>query len=148
LPVIQFTEGDFLAGKIMEKGVYPLEITEIDGPKASASGKSVTFFTKFTVTDGPYLGKELKVAYNTGSSDAVSLLGTLQFSSHKELIKVAAAALGIPYDTVPKMFDTDTILHKQIDGIVGSEISDGNIVNTLTNYLPKGLGASVMKAPF
>lgn len=146
MPVIQFTEGDRLAGKVMEKGGYSAEVAEIDGPKASASQKSVTFFTTFRITEGKYLGKELTVAFNTGTNSS-SMLGNMHYAPHRDLMKVAAAVQGVSLDSVPLDLDTDTLKNKGLDLIVDALTSDGNIVNMIINFLPKG-AAATFKSPF
>lgn len=147
MPVIQFTEADKLAGKTLEKGVYVAEITEIDGPKASQSQKSINFFVKFRITKGPVTNKELMVAFGSGISNG-SVLGGLQFLPHRDLLKVKAAIDDVKFDDINTNLDTDELLHKPLDIAVGIETSDGNLVNTITAFLPAGKGEAATSAPF
>ena len=140
MPIIQFTPGDFLAGKVMEKGPYRIEMTEID-QKASASQKSVNFWTTFTVTEGPYQGKELKCCFNTETSNS-SVLGSTQFFPHRDLLKVKAAALGLPFDeqSLGMSMDTDELLNKPMDAMIDvfPNKETGELVNTIVVFLPLG----------
>lgn len=139
MAVIQFTQADVLRGKLLEAGNYPAEITVIDGPKTSASKKSVTFYTTFRITEGPFEGKELGVAYNTGTSNS-SILGDKQFSPHTDLLKVEAAIKNqtISPGSRPD-FDTDELLHKSLVLIVAvSPNETGGLCQFISGYLPAG----------
>jgi hypothetical protein len=147
MSVIQFTDADKLAGKTAEKGIYPVLISNIDGPKASASKKSVSYFVTYTVTAGPLMNKEFTPAYNTETNN-MSVLGSMQFIPSRDLMKVQAAILGIPFDQVALNLDTDTLLNKSLDISVDVVSSEGNLVNTVMAYFPSGTGVKATQTPF
>lgn len=128
----------------MEKGVYKFQLVEVEAPKASESGKSVTFFAKCRVVEGPMINKELQIAFNTKTS-SMSILGAMQWFPHRDIMKIAAAVLKVKLDDVPLNLDTDTIRNRTFDGVVGVAITDdGNVVNTINQFLPEGAGAGTV----
>lgn len=148
MAVIQFTESDKLAGKLMEKGGQTVQITEIQGPTASKSQKSVNFFTTLKVVKGPFMNKEIQVCFNTETKN-VSLLGSMQFFPHRDLLKIKAAIEGVKFDEVGLNLDTDALLNKPFDVIFGVEpnADGGELVNTVTGFFPEGK-ASGSSTPF
>jgi hypothetical protein len=141
MSIIRFTEADRLAGKTLEKGYYTAQITQLVGPTASSSGKSITFEATFTITKGPFANKELSIFFNTESSGS-SLLGTRQYVPHNWLLsKVAPAILGVPFAEVPLELDTDSLLNQQLDISVGVETSGGNVENIINGFVPAGKGS-------
>lgn len=146
MAIINFSKGDKLKSLLAESGWYPLEISEVTGPVASSSGKSVSFFVDFKVTDGDLQDKEFKIAYNTGTKN-FSVLGGQQFQPHTDLIALAAAALNCDRAAVPDTFDTDSLKGKKVDGKVEKGIHDGVPGNTIIGFLPAGQGQN-QKAPF
>lgn len=143
MPVIQFTEADRLAGKALEAGGYSAQITEISGPKASASQKSVSFFVIIQITKGPFLNKELNVAFNTETRSA-SILGGMQWFPHREMLKIKAAIDNSNLDTVDLNFDTDTLLDKPFDIMVAATVDGGAIVNIISAWLPAGKASTAV----
>lgn len=137
MPVLHFTESDKMAAKILEKGVYSVEVTKVGAPEKSGSGKSFTHAAKFMVNAGPYINKELEVMFNTGTSSN-SMLGNRQYAPARDVMKVAAAALGVQLDDVPLDLDTDTLLGKTIDVQVDVVTSEGNLCNIIQMYAPHG----------
>lgn len=141
MPVITFSESDKLQGKVMEKGIYPMEVTSISEATASSSQKSITYYVTFRVIEGPFLNKEVSIAFNSKTNGS-SLLGTMQYMPARDIMKVASAALNMPYESVPLNLDTDTIKNKPFDAIVDVQTSEGNLVNQINGFVPKGTGAA------
>lgn len=146
MPVIKFTEADKMMGKTMEKGAYRALLTEITPPTPSKSQKSVSYFATFRISAGPYLNKELKIAFNTETNSA-SLLGTLQYNPARDLMKVVAAIKGTKYEDVELEVDTDVILNKPLGLLIDVETVEGNVENKITAFIPDGL-VDNFKAPF
>jgi hypothetical protein len=138
MAIIKFTDSDRMASLLLPTEWYHGEITEIDGPKESSSKKSVSFYTKIVITDGPYQGKELTVAFNTGTKN-VSLLNGMQYMPYSHLIPVAAAVLNCTREEVGEL-DTDTLLHKPFDLKVEKVIAEGVPLNQIITFLPQGMG--------
>lgn len=147
MSIIRFTESDKLAGKVLEKGAYAAQISEIENPTASKSQKSVHYYTTFRVIEGPYMNKELRVSFNSETNNA-SLLGDMQFFPVRDYAKVLAAVKGIKYDDIPAGdIDLDMLVNQPLDIMVDVETSGGNLVNKITAFMPKGKGVG-QKAPF
>lgn len=137
MAVIRFTESDKLAGKIIEKGYYPAVLTKLEGPQASASKKSINYFGTFRIIKGSFMNKEFDIAFSSGSNSS-SILGTMQWTTHRDLMKVEAAALNVKYDDVPLDLDTDTIIDKPLTISVDTATSEGNLMNFITGWYPAG----------
>ena len=138
MAVIQFTQADKLAGKVMEKGGGTVQLTKLE-QKASGSQKSVNFWATFRLTAGPYMGKELDCCFNTETSNA-SLLGNMKFFPHNQLLKVKAAIDGIKFDDVDVTtpMDTDTLMNRNLDITWDVVTVEGDLINVITNFLPAG----------
>lgn len=143
MPIITFTEADKMSGKTLEAGVYPMEIAAISDPQASKSQKSVSYFVTFRVISGPYMNKELEIAFNT-ETNAASMLGTLQFVPHNWFMKLAAAIKNVPYDSLDLALDTDELKGKPFDALVTAEEFQGNAVNMIVSIFPAGTGSKGM----
>jgi len=141
--VIKFSDADKLASILIPTGWYSLEITEIDGPKKSTSGKSTNIFVKFQATDGDFRGKEFQIAFSTGSS-APSVLGNSQWFPMSFLIPLAAAIKNVGREEVGD-FDTEDpqLLRHPFDAKIEKGIYDGVALNTILSFLPLGTGADV-----
>ncbi len=146
MAIIKFTEADKLATKIMEKGGYRAQISELT-QKASSKQTSVNYWTTIKIVqEGPYLGKELEVCFNS-ETNAASILGTLQMFPARDLLRVKAAIENIKLDDVDvDNFDTDTIMNRDFDVVVGIATVEGNILNSVQNFLPAG--STQGKQPF
>lgn len=136
MAVIQFTDADKLAGKVMEKGGGTAIITEIE-QKASASQKSVNFWATFKLIDGPYMNKELKCCFNTETNNA-SLLGTMKFFPHTYLMKIKVAIDKTKFEDTPLQLDTDELLNKPLDITWDVNTVEGDLINSITSFLPAG----------
>lgn len=147
MAVIQFSEADKLAGRLMDKGPATVQVTEIDGPRASTSQKSLNYFCTLQVTKGPYTSKEFTICINSETKDP-SLLGTLMFYPQLTFAKMIAAIRGVKYEDMPTgTIDTDEVLNKPFDVIIGQETVGGNIINTVGNsFYPPGVAATVASA--
>lgn len=137
MPIIQFTESDRLAGATMEKGGYPAIVAEIAPPSASKSGKSVTYWTTFRIAAGKYQGKELRVGFNTETSNS-SILGSVQFMPAGNLMQVAAAVQKKKFEEIDLNVDTDSLVNQPLDLMISPETSEGNLVNRIDAFLPSG----------
>lgn len=137
MPIIRFTEADKLASKVLDKGGYTVQLTACD-QKASASQKSINFFTTLTLVKGPAAGKELNPIFNT-ETKSVSLLQNAQFFPARDLAKIAAAVQGIPFEQFPiGDIDTDTMMNKDFDIRVDIDTTSGDMINIITGFYPAG----------
>jgi hypothetical protein len=142
MPIISFTAGDALQTTTVDAGIYPMEISEIDGPKASKSGNSVNFFVTMRIADGKYAGKEFTICFCSGVSQA-SVLGGMQFVPQSTFLQIEAAIQNRKVEPVARPdFDTDSLLHQPFDGQIAVSTEDGKLINTITGYLPAGSGKS------
>lgn len=144
MAVIQFTDADKLAGKVMERGGGTVVLTSIE-QKASSSQKSVNFWATFKIINGPFMNKELTCCFNTETNNA-SLLGTMKFFPHTYLMKVKAAIEKVKFEDVSLDLDTDTLINKPLDVTWDVNTVDGDLINTITAFLPAG--AANGKVPF
>jgi hypothetical protein len=140
MAVLHFTDSDKLASSIMPDKWYGFEVVEIGEPKKSDSGKSMNMWSKFRVIDDPkYTSKQLEICFNTGMNSP-SVLGTAYFMPHTALIHLAAATAGCEIEDVPEDLDTESLKGLKFDGRVTKGIYDGIVLNTLTGFLPLGVG--------
>lgn len=141
MAIIQFTAGDALQTVMAEAGNYPMIIPEIDGPKASSSQKSVSYYVKFVVTEGPLQGKEWTVAFNSGTKNQ-SVLNGMQYVPQSTFLALDAAINGTKVEPVAKALDTDSLLNKPFTGIVAVQTDEGKLVNVITGFLKSGAAAA------
>lgn len=138
MPLINWTAGDVLQGKVADAGVYPIELASYDGPKASKSEKGINLFLTFRVTDGKWINKEFTLCCSSSVRNA-SVLGGLQFVPMATIAFLVAAVEG---KTAPEVsdgsVDIDNYLHRALAATVAVEISDGKPVNTITLFHPAG----------
>ena len=146
MAVIQFTEADKLASRIMEKGAERAVLSELE-QKVSSSQKSVNFWATFKIINGPFMGKELKCCFNTETSEA-SLLGTMKFFPHSALMKVKAAVDNVKFESLDfsQPLDTDTIMNKPFDITFDTVAVEGDLINVITGFLPAG--KATVQIPF
>ena len=144
MPVIHFTESDKMAAKILAKGIYTANLSSISNPSPSKSGASITYESEFLIASGPYTNKTLEVFFNSGTNQN-SMLGTRQYAPSRELLKVAAAVLGVPLEQIPVDLDTDTLIGRTLDISVDVVTSEGNLLNIINGYYPVGKASA---APF
>jgi hypothetical protein len=138
MPIIQFTAADALQTAMVDAGIYPMQITEIDGPKTSKSEKSINFFTTFRIVDGSFAGKEFTICFNSAVNQA-SVLGTMQFVPLSTFLQIEAAVKKQKIQVAARPdFDTDALLNQTIDVQVAVDTVDGKLVNTLVGFLPAG----------
>lgn len=140
MAIINFNEADRLSSLVVPTAWYTLEITEIDGPKASKTEKSFSYYVKMQVVKGDYEGKEFSVAFNT-KTNSVSLLGTMQYFPLSWLqFQVNAAIQKVSMADISLKLDTDELLRKPFDCKIEKTISEGVPVNALLQFLPEGTG--------
>lgn len=147
--IIKLTEGDRLIGTLVPTDYYQLVPVKFNELQKSKSGKSLSMFVDFQISDGPYKGKDFTVAFNT-ETNSPSILGSMVFMPMGFLFNLAAAILNLPVKDVPQDIDTDTLVSKVFDGKIEKTISDGVPINALLAFLPVGQGATAAaaKAPF
>ncbi len=140
MPILKFTPADLLASEVIESAYYTAEVSSIEGPKASGSGKSINFFVDFSIVEGRYAGKTLRVAFSTGSTNP-SLLGVMQWFPYTHFPTLYAAAMAIKDRAkIPLEFDSEEMLHKRLDIRVEKTIADGIPINTIVGFLPAEAG--------
>ncbi len=147
MSILKFTAADKLASTVIESGWYTGCLHSIDGPKASASGKSVNFFNDVKITQGPFAEKIIPFNMTTGS-DKSSVLGTMQWNPHTKYMDIWAAVYGKTMADVPESFDTEELLHKEMDFKVEKIIAEGFPMNVILGFLPKGKAAAAGSVPF
>lgn len=141
MSIIRFTPADALQTRVIEAGVYPCQVTKIEGPKASKSGKSNSYFVDFQVTEGKYKGKEKTIVFNTETSSP-SLLGDMKFFPVGYLLQVDAAANGRDIEAVDYELDTDNLLFHPLDVQWIVVTVEGALANDIVGFLPPGAGAN------
>ena len=141
MPIIRFTAGDALQTKVIEKGIYPSEVTEIKGPQKSASGKSYSFFVDITITDGPFKGKTRTIVFNS-ESNSPSLLGELQYYPQAYMLQLHSAITGRKIEAANFELDTDALLHGTFDAQWDQATNEGHLFNVVNNFYPSGYAAA------
>ena len=139
MAVIRFTDADALATKVVEAGCYPSEVSKIEGPVKSGSGKSFHYIVDVSITDGPYKGKTRTLMFNTETRSA-SLLGEMQFYPSSHLMLLNEVINGVPLGA--QELDTDTLLHKPFDVDWGIGTAEGHMFNIITGFHAPGYGSS------
>lgn len=138
MPVISFTAADALQTSLAEQGNYNAILSKIDGPKASQSQKSVSFYVDIRITEGPLAGKEITICLNSGVRNA-SILGGMQFLPQATFLQIEAAILNKKVEPVPRPdFDTDTLLNKPLAISLGVGTDEGKLMNIVNCFLPYG----------
>lgn len=141
MAVIHFSASDALQTKVVPSAIYPSEISSINGPTKSSSGKNMNIFLDIMISDGPFKGKTRTIAFSTGSN-AMSLLGEMQFFPQPVLLELDAAITG--REIVPEDYsmDLDTLLHKVFDASWGVDTVNGHLINTINGFHPRGYSAT------
>lgn len=141
MAVIHFVPADALQTKVVEAAIYPCEVSKIEGPTKSTSGKSTSFFVDITIVDGPYAGKTRTIVFNTGTKSP-SLLGEQQYYPQSYLLQLDAAIKNI--EVVPRDYalDTDELLNQPFDAAWGIATVEGHMINIIVSFHPSGYGAS------
>jgi hypothetical protein len=145
MPIISWSDGDALQGKVAEAGIYTAELFKYEGPKASASGKGVNLFLTFRVTEGQMTNKEFTIALSSAVNQT-SLLGGLQFFPMGQTFgKIDAVIKGKMQVDGGGSADVDDLLHKPLKLGIAVEVNQngGTPVNTITAFYP----ASYSQAP-
>lgn len=141
MPVIQFNDSDYLQTTTVEAGLYKSEVSKIEGPKASASGKSVSYYVEITITEGKYKGKTRTIVFNSGSN-APSLLGDQQYFPQSYMLLLFKAT-GVDDGKVKNAnFDTDDLVHKPMVTNWGTATVDGRVINTINEFYPVSYGTA------
>lgn len=140
MAVIHFTPADALQTTVVEANVYPSEITRIEGPTKSSSGKSVNYTVDVQITEGKYKGKKRTIMFNSESNN-ISMLGDMQFFPQSYFLIVDAAINGREVVAEEYALDLDNLQHKAFDAAWNIATVDGHMVNTITSFHPKGYSA-------
>jgi hypothetical protein len=142
MPVLHFTPADALQTKVIPAGTYPCEITRIEGPKKSSSGKSYSYYVDIAVTTGAYQGKTRTIVLNS-ESNSPSLLGDMQFYPQAYFLIIAAAIEGENnVQAIDTDLDTDDLVHAALDCTWGTATVEGRLINVIVDFHPSGYGAS------
>lgn len=141
MPVIHFGESDYLQSKTIEAGIYPSEVTKIEGPSKSASGKSVSYFFDITITEGKFKGKTRTIVFNSGTQSP-SLMGEMQFFPTSYMLQLAQACNIDDGEVKQTSFDTDNLLHQPFDGAWGVATVDGRLINVINAFHNAGYAAA------
>jgi hypothetical protein len=142
MPIIKLTAADAMQTKVAPAAIYKCEISKIEGPKKSSSGKSYTYFVDIRITDGEYENKTRTLCFNTESSSP-SLLGEMQFFPVAYFHQVLAATEGkLEADVTDIDLDTDSLLHAPFDAQWNVQTVDGRLINTIDAFYPAGYGAN------
>lgn len=141
MPIIHFTAADALQTKVIEKGIYPSEVTKIVGPQKSSSGKSYTYFVDIAITDGEFKGKTRTLAFNTETSSP-STLGEMQYYPDCYLLQLNSAITGLEVVAEDFQLNTDDLLHQPFDAQWDQATNEGHLFNIVINFYPSGYAAS------
>jgi hypothetical protein len=141
MAVIQFTPADALQTTIVQPGIYPSEVSKIEGPKASKSGKSNHYFVDIRITDGQYKDKEITVSFNT-ETNSPSLLGDMKFFPVSVLLLLDSAINNRKVVPEAYQLDTDTLAMRPFDSQWAVQTVDGRLVNDIVAFYPAGYGAT------
>jgi hypothetical protein len=133
MAIISFTASDALQTTVVPAANYPTEISAIDGPKKSSSGKSVNYFVDVTITEGTYKGKTRTIVFNS-ETNSPSLLGEMQFYPQAYFLIVNAAITGKKVEPADFQLDTDTLLHKPFVGQWGVGTVEGRLINVINGF--------------
>lgn len=150
MPVLKFTQADKLRSLVAPDGWYTGEVTGIDGPKKSSSGKSFNYFVTIAITEGKLAQKDFTLIFNTESNRA-TVMGTALIFPTDYFLHLQAAITGTPLaDLSVDSLDTDTLLHKPFDFKLTKGVYDGIVMNAVQEFLPKGMGQvqAQEKVPF
>ena len=143
MAVIRFTPADALQTTLVEGGVYPSEISKIEGPSKSKSGKSLNTFVDLRIVDGKYKGKEITILFNDEMNSA-SVMGDMSMFPNSYLLVVDGAIKGRKVDAVDYELDTDSLLNQPLDFQWAVQTNEGRLINTIVGFFPSGYGS---KAP-
>ena len=140
MPIIKLTAADAMQTKTIPAAIYKCEVSKIEGPKKSSSGKSFTYFVDVRITDGEYANKTRTICFNT-ESNSPSLLGEMQFFPVAYFHQLNAAIEGkLEVEVADLDLDTDSLLHAPFDAQWNTEIADGRPINTIGTFYPAGYG--------
>ena|SRR5438552_1782613 len=141
MAVIKFTSADAMQTTVVQPGIYPCEISEMEGPKASKSGGSNHYWTTFRVTDGKYKSKEITVSFNT-ETRSPSLLGDMKFFPISSLLEVDSAISGRVITPEDYQLDTDNLKGQALDVQWAVQTVEGRLVNDIVAFYHKGYAAA------
>lgn len=148
MPIIQFKKADLLHNLTMQAGIYPAVMCELDGPKASKSGKGNNYFAKFRLGKGDYEGKELMALFSTAVNNTITQNGMVTFPV-AAFAEIDAAIKSSDIPIGDGQIDTDELLNKPLCIKVGvhPDQNGGRLVNTISEFLPPGSDETVA-SPF
>ena len=139
MAIITFTDADAMQTTVVEPGIYPSQVTKIEGPKASKSGKSNHYFVDIQISDGKFKGKEVTVSFNT-ETNSPSILGDMKFFPVSYLLQLDIAInVG---ERKGRQLDTENLLFKSFDSQWTVQTVEGRLVNDIVAFHPAGYGAT------
>lgn len=137
MAIIRFSASDVLQTKTVEANIYPSEITKIEGPSASASGKSVNYVVDIMITEGKYKGKTRTVMFSSGVSNP-TLLGSMQFFPQQTFIELDTAITGDEHKPEDFELNTESLINKPFEAAWGIGTVDGHMTNVINGFHPRG----------
>lgn len=141
MAVIQFDAAAALQTTVVKPGIYPSIVTQVEGPKASKSGKSNHYFVDIRITEGAYKGKEITIVFNT-ETNSPSLLGEMKFFPISTLLQLDSAISGREVKAESYQLDTDNLMDKPFDSQWTVQTVEGRLVNDVVAFFAEGYGAS------
>jgi hypothetical protein len=125
MAVINFTTGDILRNKLLEKGWYHFKVS-VTGPTPNKAKDGVNYTAVLTLIDaGEMDGKEIQRVF---SNKAISMM-----------LPLIAAVKGTTVDQMEKAgfsFNTEELADKKIDGMVDQDVWEGQLRNVCEIYAP------------
>lgn len=125
MPIMQVTAADIAKGQNLEPGNYAIKLIAVLPPKASKAGTTMNYVFRFLVKGEKAKGKEIDHLVNS----------TMLYQ-----IQPMFDALMYPEKFVPGQFDTDVMLEKECDAIIGNRPFEGRLIDDIQNFVPSGMG--------
>lgn len=142
MPIIKFTASDMMQTKVIPAGIYPSEVTKINGPVKSGSGKSYHYYFDITITEGQYKGKTRTISFNSETKGNATQLGEMQYFPMPTMATdLDFAITGVDHGIKDYELNTDDLLNKPFDAAWGVNSVDGHLTNIIVGFHPKGYGA-------
>lgn len=133
MPLLSFSVADVLRAKTLEKGWRSFQIGKVES-SLSKDKQSMNYIVPFVLIDaGPDLnGKEFRRYFN---SKAISMMIPLILASQgKSSTEMKPEAFS---------FDVDSLEGCKVDGLVDTKLYEGNMQNSVEEYLPYGKSKDV-----
>ena len=125
MPIIKVTAADKAKTLNLPPGWYGAKIIKVEAPKTSSGGDSLNYGLLYAINHPSK--KEIPVTYNT------KLLGKID-EPYKAVFGTSC----------PEEFDMDVFLGKECDVKIEPVTYNGNLIDNIVAYLPKGGAASAV----